>query len=144
MQTFTVAKQYLYYRFSLAFITYALLLLLGYFLLQYFNYSDYFQYTLFFGSICFSLDCLRSFFYWKYARLHFSSTAVIVTKGLFFYSKTTIPLEKIYIVSESTNAYLQLFKLKRLIFQTIAQAASFAGIIEDFQLPVKVGGRDEG
>lgn len=31
MQTFTVAKQYLYYRFSLAFITYALLLLLGYF-----------------------------------------------------------------------------------------------------------------
>lgn len=99
MQTFTVAKQYLYYRFSLAFITYALLLLLGYFLLQYFNYSDYFQYTLFFGSICFSLDCLRSFFYWKYARLHFSSTAVIVTKGRFFYSKTTIPLEKIYIVS---------------------------------------------
>lgn len=144
MQTFTVAKQYLYYRFSLAFITYALLLLLGYFLLQYFNYSDYFQYTLFFGSICFSLDCLRSFFYWKYSRLHFSSTAVIVTKGLFFYSKTTIPLEKIYIVSESINAYLQLFKLKRLIFQTIAQAASFAGIIEDFQLPVKVGGRDEG
>ena len=133
MQTFTVAKQYLYYRFSLAFITYALLLLLGYFLLQYFNYSDYFQYTLFFGSICFSLDCLRSFFYWKYARLHFSSTAVIVTKGRFFYSKTTIPL-----------AYLQLFKLKRLIFQTIAQASSFAGIIEDFQLPVKVGGRDEG
>ncbi|KDA46804.1 PH domain-containing protein [Ligilactobacillus animalis] len=144
MQTFTVAKQYLYYRFSLAFITYALLLLLGYFLLQYFNYSDYFQYTLFFGSICFSLDCLRSFFYWKYARPHFSSTAVIVTKGRFFYSKTTIPLEKIYIVSESTNAYLQLFKLKRLIFQTIAQAASLAGIIEDFQLPVKVGGRDEG
>ncbi|MDU1487440.1 PH domain-containing protein [Ligilactobacillus animalis] len=116
MQTFTVAKQYLYYRFSLAFITYALLLLLGYFLLQYFNYSDYFQYTLFFGSICFSLDCLRSFFYWKYARLHFSSTAVIVTKGRFFYSKTTIPLEKIYIVSESTNTYLQLFKLKRLNF----------------------------
>ncbi|KRM58083.1 hypothetical protein [Ligilactobacillus animalis] len=53
-------------------------------------------------------------------------------------------MKKIYIVSESTNAYLQLFKLKRLIFQTIAQASSFAGIIEDFQLPVKVGGRDEG
>ncbi|WP_240145358.1 PH domain-containing protein, partial [Ligilactobacillus murinus] len=92
----------------------------------------------------FTSDCLRGFFYWKYARLSFSSTAVIVTKGRFFYSKTTIPLEKIYIVSESTNVYLQLFKLKRLNFQTIAQAASFAGVTEDFQLPVKVGGRDEG
>lgn len=48
MQTFTVAKQYLYCRYSLAFITYTLLLLLGYFLLQHFNYSDYFRYTLFF------------------------------------------------------------------------------------------------
>ncbi|WOY89430.1 PH domain-containing protein [Ligilactobacillus murinus] len=144
MQTFTVAKQYLYYRFSLAFITYTLLLLLGYFLLQYFDHGNYFRLTLFFGSIVFVLDCLRSFFYWKYARLSFSSTAVIVTKGRFFYSKTTIPLEKIYIVSESTNVYLQLFKLKRLNFQTIAQAASFAGITEDFQLPMKVGGRDEG
>lgn len=144
MQTFTVAKQYLYYRFSLASITYTLLILLGYLLLHHFDYSNYFRYTLFFLSILFSLDCLRSFFYWKYARLHFSSTTVIVTKGRFFYSKTMIPLEKIYIVSESTNVYLQLFKLKRLNFQTIAQVASFAGIAEDFQLPVKVGSRDEG
>lgn len=62
MQTFTVAKQYLYYRFSLAFITYTLLLLLGYFLLQHFDHSNYFRLTLFFWSIVFVLDCLRSFF----------------------------------------------------------------------------------
>lgn len=49
MQTFTVAKQYLYYRFSLAFITYTLLLLLGYFLLQHFDHGNYFRLTLFFG-----------------------------------------------------------------------------------------------
>lgn len=65
-------------------------------------------------------------------------------RGVSFIQKQRSRLKKIYIVSESTNAYLQLFKLKRLIFQTIAQASSFAGIIEDFQLPVKVGGRDEG
>ena len=116
MQTFTVAKQYLYYRFSLAFITYALLLLLGYFLLQYFNYSDYFQYTLFFGSICFSLDCLRSFFYWKYARLHFSSTAVIVTKGRFFYSKTTIPLEKNIYRFRKHKCLLTAFQIEKTKF----------------------------
>lgn len=87
MQTFTVAKQYLYYRFSLAFITYTLLLLLGYFLLQHFDHGNYFRLTLFFWSIVFVLDCLRGFFYWKYARLSFSSTAVIVTKGRFFYSQ---------------------------------------------------------
>lgn len=143
MANFTVSKKYLYYRLSLAFVTYLGLSLLSYFLLHYFDYAKYFPLVGWLLLIGLALTLFRSFFYCKYATLHFTPTAIIVTKGKLFRTKTTIPLDKVYLIAERTDPYLKLFNLKKITFQTIAQAASFAGIEATFKLPVKVGGHNE-
>lgn len=137
MKTYRVSKKYLGYRLVLASSTYPLVLVVTYLLFQEFKYMQYFSFVVMGCLFCLGCDLLQAFFYWRSATLTFSATTVTLTKGKLFHVRSQIPLEKLFLLSESTNLYLALFALKKVNLQTVAQTLTFAGLDQEVKLDIR-------